>query len=886
MLKTEAIKAFLTDKTEPDLAALYNHDMEVQINVSQKGGTQISQESGYQGRTWRGFTDGEITWKPFRIPWNARTTPEFTDSTLMFDLGKYAEGIGMTGWNWKRQQSIWVAYDFDSIIGHSDSHHKVLTSEELSKLQEKVSNIPWVTIRKSTGGMGLHIYIFLKNVKTVNHTEHAAVARAILGRLSAETGLDLHSQVDTCGGNMWVWHKKKTDNGLKLVKKGEVLDKVPVNWRDHLDVIVGKRRKNLPSYIENDDMDVFEQLCAQRPKIKLDKTHEKLLDYLENQNAQWWWDADHWMLVAHTSDLAKAHKDLGFRGVFSTIATGKNKGADHNCFCYPLTKPQGAWTVRRYSQGTGESDSWSQDGKGWTNCYLNKNTTLEMAADLNSGVEDEKGFFHFPTVEDAKKAAKILGSEFDFPDNRPLAFKRHKDGRLIIHAEAKESDSAIKGWRKDKKKWIKILHTEIEQKPNIEVQEYSDMVRHLLTNKLDAGWSYKVESGWVFESRQNIQLALTSLGLVPPEVNKVLGDAINLPWYIVNEPFQSEYFGDRKWNKDGAQLAYTPQIDGPFIHPTWDKILTHVGSGLDEVIKANEWCQEVGIQTGGDYLRVWAASLFQFPKKKLPYLFFYSDEQKTGKTTFHERLGSLMTKGYMDCSAALTSTSGFNAELLNAVLCRIEETDLRKSTMAKNRIKNWVTAKDMSHHKKGDTPYMVTNCTHYVQCGNKISECPIFDGDTRITLCEVPLIKEFIHDDDLVAQCEKEAPAFLATLLNLEIPASKDPRLNLLVIDTGIKEQAQEENRNELELFLKEQTREVAGSTILYADLYIKFQNWLDPGETHEWTKPRMGKKLPTRFPKGRVMTRGAQFYVGNIAWILDEVEPEKRLVLKEGKLV
>ncbi len=328
MLKTEAIKSFLTDKTEPDLAGLYSHDMEVQINVSPKDGKQISQESGYNGRTWRGFTDGETTWKPFRIPWNARSEPEYNDSKLMFDLGKYAEGIGMTGWNWAKKESIWVAYDFDSIIGHSDSHNKVLTEEELNNLKNKVGNIPWVTTRRSTGGIGLHIYIFLKNITTVNHTEHAAVARAVLGRLSAETGLDLHSQVDTCGGNMWVWHEKKTENGLKLLKKGGILDKIPVNWRDHLSVISGKRRKNLPSYIANDEMDVFEKLCSQRPKIKLDKIHEKLLKWLENQNAQWWWDTDHWMLVAHTSDLVKAHKDLGFKGIFSTIATAVTGNSD------------------------------------------------------------------------------------------------------------------------------------------------------------------------------------------------------------------------------------------------------------------------------------------------------------------------------------------------------------------------------------------------------------------------------------------------------------------------------------------------------------------------------------------------------------------------------
>lgn len=890
MLKTEAIKKFLTDKTEPDLAALYSYSMEVQVNVAQAGGTQISEESGYSGRIWRGFTDGEMTWKPFRIPWNARSTPEYKDSSLAFDLGKCAEGIGMTGWNWVQKKSIWVAYDFDSIVGHSDSHSKTLTDDELNDLKIKVQDIPWVSVRKSTGGNGLHLYVFLKDVKTENHTEHAAVARAVLGRISAETGLDLMAQVDTCGGNMWVWHLKKAGtDGLKLIKKGSLLDKIPLNWRDHLSVITGKRRKNLPDYIEPDSMDVFEQLCAQRPKIKLDKQHKDLLTYLKESNAQWWWDQDHWMLVCHTSDLARAHKKLGFRGDFTTVAEGKEEN-DHNCFCYPLTKPAGAWVVRRYSQGSGEADTWTQDGKGWTYCYLNKFVTIEAAANTYNGIEDEKGFFHFDNVENASKAARLIGSDakIEFPSDRPVAFKRHKDGRLIIHADVDSSDININGWRKDKKSWVKIANADLEKSADIEVQEYSNMVRHLITNGIDAGWSYQVEIGWVEESLKNIQLALASLGLIPAEISKVIGDAVNLPWLLVNEPFQPEYVGDRQWNKNGAQLAYTPQLEGPFNHPTWDKILNHVGSGLTHSIEDDEWCKSVGILTGGDYLRVWVASLFQSPKKKLPYLFFYSEAQKTGKSTFHEMLGLLMTKGYADASAALTSTSGFNAELLNAILCRIEETDLQQNKQAKNRIKNWITAKEMSYHEKGKTPYLVTNYTHYIQCGNVITECPVFDGDTRINICEVPLLESnsLIPQEELELLCRKEAPAFMATLMNLDIPISKDPRLNLPIIDTSIKEQAQQDNRSTLETFLQETVNEVPGSTILYSDLWNNFQNWIDPNELHNWTQIKFGKRLPTRFPKGRDMTRGAKFYIGNIAWVKEKVEPGKKLRLQGGRLV
>lgn len=860
--------------------------MEVQINVSQAGGKQISQESGYSGRIWRGFTDGETTWKPFRIPWNAMTSPEFTDSNMSFDLGKYAEGIGMTGWNWVKKQSIWVAYDFDSIIGHSGN--KVMTGDELNELRNKVQSIPWITTRHSTGGVGLHLYVFLNNVKTENHTEHAAVARSVLGRISAETGLDLQAQVDTCGGNMWVWHTKKQDtNGLSLIKQGTKLDKIPVNWKDHLDVITGKRRKNLPGYIESEDMDIFEQLCAQRPKIKLDKNHKQLLAYLKDSKAQWWWDSDHWMLVCHTNDLAKAHKALGFRGIFNTQSTGKDDG-DHNCFCYPLTKPLGAWVVRRYSKGAGETDSWNQDGKGWTYCHLNKHASIEEAAHVNNGVEDEKGFFHFTCVSDALKAAKLLGSEFeiDIPDDRPMSFKRHKDGRLIIHTEAQDADS-VKGWRKDKSNWVKIVNADIEINADLEVQEYANMVRHLLTNSIDAGWCYQVEVGWVSESLKNIQLALASLGLTTPEISKVIGDAVNLPWLLVNEPFQPEYMGDRKWNRDGAQLAFTPQLEGPFVHPTWDKILNHVGTGLNLVVSEDDWCKKVGIQTGGDYLRVWVASLFQSPKKKLPYLFFYSADQKTGKTTFHEMLGLLMTKGYGDASAALTSTSGFNAELLNAILCRIEETDLQQNKLAKNRIKNWITAKEMSYHEKGKTPYLVTNYTHYVQCGNIVTECPVFDGDTRITICEVPLLSagKLIPQEELEERCIKEAPAFMATLLGLEIPASKDPRLNLPVMDTGIKQQAQQDNRSTIDTFLNDVIKEVPGSMILYSDLWNKFQGWVDPNES--WTQIKFGKRLPTKFPKGRVMESGAKFFIGNMAWVTDkETKPGNKLRLQGGCLI
>ena len=150
MRKVEAIQAFLSKHTVPDLAALYSPTMEVQVNVAQLDGEPIQGE--YRGRNWLGFSDGLNTWKPFRIPYNAMTEPEYDlDSPMTFSLDQYAEGIGMTGWDWQNRVSRWVAFDFDAILGHSSRHTSKLSSRQLSEIQEQALKLPWVTVRHSVG---------------------------------------------------------------------------------------------------------------------------------------------------------------------------------------------------------------------------------------------------------------------------------------------------------------------------------------------------------------------------------------------------------------------------------------------------------------------------------------------------------------------------------------------------------------------------------------------------------------------------------------------------------------------------------------------------------------------------------------------------------------
>lgn len=892
--RTQAIKSVLLDSTWLDLAELYNHDMEVQVNVAQDGGQRV--EGEYQGRQWLAWTDGLSTWKSFRIPYKANSEPEYTDRPMTFDLARYVEGIGMTGWDWKNRLSRWVAYDFDAIVGHSDKHTSKLTDVELGTIQDVVSRVPWVTLRSSTSGKGLHLYVFLKEtVATRNHHEHAALARAILSQLTAITGYDFQNKVDVCGSNMWVWHRKMFDKetkeriGLRILKKGEPLNKIPDSWQSHLTVIQGKSKKTKPTFIPSGEIDLFDELTGQRAKTTLDSEHKKLLNYLEENNCRWWFDQDHWMLVTHTHDLARAHNELKMKGIFTTLATGSERGQDHNCFAYPLA--HGAWGVRRYSQGVKESETWEQDGRGWTKCILNRELELHTACRLFGGTEHPKGGYHFSTMEALTKAIVALGGELTYHSTynaRAGLIKPHKDDetKVIVMISATKDDMRenMVGWIQESKHWVRVVQIVVPVKLEVETANYDDIIRHLVTpDSIDCGWMLKAEGQWIDEPFTHIKAALDSMGYSGDEKKNIIGSNLFKPWRIVNLPFQSEYPGDRQWNRNAAQLRHTPSPE-PSDHKHWDMVLSHCGKGLDDACQKHEWCRQNGIIRGKEYLMCWIASLIKEPTQPLPYLFLFSLEQDTGKTIFHEAIELLLSRGYMRADASVSSNSGFNGELENTVFCVIEEMDLNASKTAYNRIKDWVTSRNILIHRKNATPYMAINTTHWVHCANEPQACPMFPGDTRITMIQVPPLtpEEKIPKRELLKLLEKEAPDFLASLMRLEIPPSND-RLNIPVLNTEEKFAAQSSNETMLQRFLREKCYEIPGAMVSFADFYAAFQNELllsSPKQMQEYTKMRVTLELPAKYPKGK-LTTDPNIHIGNLT--LDPSHIPTKPYVKDG---
>jgi hypothetical protein len=884
-LRTEAIQAFLSRKTHKDLSELYGHNMECQVNVLPLDGERAERE--YMGNKYYVWTDGINTWKAFRIPRNASTEPEYTDVPMSYDLETYAEAIGLTGWDWENKVSCWVAFDFDAIIGHSDAHSNKLTEDELLEIQHAVEDIPWVSIRKSTGGRGLHLYVFLNNIPTRNHNEHAALARAILGKMAFLTGKNLEAKVDVCGGNMWIWHRKMTieNDGLRLVQDGTVMpaSEVPQNWRDHISVVSRKRNHATPSEIEesSDSLSFFEQLARGHQHIQLDDKHRELIEFVKNVGGYAEWNTDRHMLVAHTYDLQQAHDALSFRGYFKTLSTGRDRGHDWNCFCFPMVN--GEWSVRRFTRGIQEADSWSTDASGWTYCYLNRDMTLAEAARACGGVETNKlGVFEFKEAETASRAAQLIGVIMKYHpgySTRKTRLSIEKDGRLLVDMDGDTGDlgDQMQGWHSTGKKWTKRYQFQEIREPEIISPVLDDIIRHVVTpNNEGSIWVANTSCGWVNEPKTDIRDFLNFKGVSNKESASIIGGSINMNWRLVNLPFDAEFPGDRRWNRYGAKLAFDPSDKDELYHPTWDLVLDHCGSGLDEAIKNDSWCRDNGVTTGSQYLLLWTAGLFQRPFSQIPYLFLYGD-QNSGKSTFHEALSLLMTKGYQMADQALISQSHFNGELQGAVLCVVEEVNLQQNKQAYDRIKNWVTAKTIQIHTKRETPYDIPNTTHWIQCANDPKYCPVNMGDTRIVMINVPELQHEIPKDTLLKNLKKEAPDFLAHVMRKEIPPSGS-RLLVPVVDTYEKTLAQQRSQTPVEKYICEKCVVSDGHAINFDEFYGHIRGWFEEEGFDVLSKQNVEVMLPSKLPKGRLQAGLIQgdtrIYLGNVRWADEESEP------------
>lgn len=856
---SEALYSFLQARKTPansDLVDRCSISMEIQVNVIAGDGEPVAGKKS----TW---TNGSDTWHSIRIPKNAATDPTWEDYRIGYPFDLYAEGIGMTGWDWKARVSRHFGYDFDALTGHAQGIG--IDDGQLAKVKQAACALPYVEVRRSTGGKGIHLYVYLDEagIPTANHTEHAALARCILGMMSAECGFDFASAIDACGHVMWIWHRKMSveNHGLEIIKPAtKQLSEadLPANWRDHIEVVRGRRSKIRVNEIAEEHQDPFEALASSRRIIPLDDSHKAQIEALMRSGATTLWVADHHLLQTHTVALRDLLNDpveskaLKLVGVFDTNSEGRDKGTP-NCFLFPL--PNGAWRVYRFSPGINEKNTWTQDGQGWTTCYFNRYPDLATACTLFDGVERKEGGYVFSSPDKAIQAAKALGENIVLPktDGRKITLDAHKDGRLIVEIErTKEDRGPLEGWDDKRGKYVKIFKVKADpaEEDKLDFNEFDKIVRAVKTTAAEhSGWMIKEEGKeWTRNPTANVKMFLQSQKIPKDEAEQIMGGAVGRSWKLVNLPFREEYPGGRQWNLDAAQFRVKPAEladDEVPRHPHWDMIFEHIGHELTPVLRELPWAIAANLRTGADYLRAWVACAFRDPFQPLPYLFFFGPEG-SGKSIFYESLQRLVTKGVVKAERSLTSE--FNYELAGAIICAVEEVDIAKAHGAHAKIKEYSTGRTILIRRMRHDCFALPNTTHWVQTANKRESCPVFPGDTRITAVYVGdlLEEQKIAKPKMEAFLDQEAAHFLHTLMHLELPPVLD-RLRLPVVTTASKRQAEEDNQTYLEQFIAECCEQTPERHTRFSEFYDRFQQWLPANEKHVWTKRHTGIHLPVR---------------------------------------
>lgn len=831
--------------------------LELQLLVSPEGGSLVEG----QRNTW---TDGEETWQNIRIPKNPGNEAYFKEYELSFLLERHWLALGTTGWDWINKRSLGLGFDFDSAKGHASG----LEPAQLDEINQRACHLDYVEAHKSKSGHGVHLWIFFKDSPVVaNHNEHAAIARALLGKMSADAEFDFQSRLDTCGSVLWTAHRDTAPSGFESIKRAERLltsEDIPSNWRDHLDVVTHKISKVRVLGINDDGTEVADDslssMVAAKTKTTLDAQHKAIIEALELVTTAYW-IPDHHLLQTHTAALKQIHEQLGLRGFFDTLSSGTDLSKP-NCFCIP--EPDGVFKVYRFGKGTPEHQLWQQDG-GWTQCYYNRPPRLVDAAVAFGGIENT-GAYYFTDTKQAEDVVKALGAKLLLPDGnkyegRPTILRRNKDGRLIVELEQWEGDTNFKDWLSKKKKWVKIFNINVDINEQEDYTRFDAVIRSVKTvANIDAGWRINDKLCWVRHPSENVKHALKAIDQ-DTDISIAMGYAVLRQWTLVNIPFAEEYPGGRQWNLGAPQLKFKPTDEEPY-HPYWDRILTHCGSELNSHVSKLKWCKEWGIFSGKDYLTAWIACLIRYPFEPLPYLFLYGD-QNQGKSILHEAITLLMTRGVEKADRALTNQNDFNGELANAVLAVVDEVNVTKAGSAVyEKIKDWTTSRYISIHSKGVQVYQQRNCLHFIQTANYRDHCPVFPGDTRIVVMYVPPLIEEIPKFKLLELLIAEAPHFMATLMHLPLPDSMT-RLRLPVIETASKAQEAATNRTALDIFL-DTYYQVPGEKIEFGDFFLKFSTTLTSSEMAAWPRRRVQMAVSNLFSVGS--DEEGVLWIGNLS--------------------
>ena len=643
-----------------------------------------------------GLPDIESTYK-IRLPLN----PSFPDKPLGYDLSKYTERLGVSGWDYVNQLSIFGGCDYDA---KGEAHAVGLTEDKLREIWDAAVSSGYFTIVLSRNNEfantdtpwkdGFHLYLkFRIPFPAAERHDHKNNVLAAFRTVGQEVGFDFLEHADHKGDILFVYHWRKKPGTLEPVQFAE--KDVDVD-----ESLVEKRKA--PKENASDEFD-------------LSPAQQQFLDYCVANQATY----TDGRLQVHTLVVANYLNENGLPEGFETFATGK-EGTAPNAYGY--FEPDGIrFKLYRWGDNRGNpsmEESWPDPDEGqMPHETIQLVHTFDSAFQHVGGTRSDNGAYTL-SYEKAKLAFQLLGITLpELPDDRNVSVALTK-GSLVVETR-RNKDESFEGWAyKDGKingrTWQYVCPYKEQNSSTFNLDECA---RFLVTPEgVQIGWSTKHEEGvWGSIAKGNLEDKLVSnFGINGSELSKFMGDLAAKPWFVVTEPFHDEYLPNRRWNRNAPQLAFKPTSeDRPLVHPHWDRVLNHLGKGLDDAVSQDDWCQRHEVRSGAEYLFLFIASLFRNPKQSLPYLHLFSEpklgrrNQNAGKSSLAMAIELLMTKGSVDVYGALTEK--FNGQLEGAILGRIEEHNLERRAYLKvserykqGRLARWCILDFFGVHERED----------------------------------------------------------------------------------------------------------------------------------------------------------------------------------------
>jgi hypothetical protein len=688
---------------------------------------------------------------------------------------------GSRGWLWAQKKMLYIGIDIDL---RGDGHAKGvgISEADMAEAQRVLSTVPYVELRRSTSGQGLHAraWLDLNTSPTVETSKQIGpLGKQLWEKICQDTGSELLARKNTpdkLGCNLWFASRNAGENGFELLSAQKHL----LDWATVVPADLD------PTEIVQDwESDGF-------TRVPLDADHKLHIATIRGAV----WDSSLHMLRAHTVEWAALHKHLNLRGVFATNSPGRNT-SHPNSFAFPLR--DGAWIV--YAWAGSEAPTWShKDAKPFT--YFNKVLTLDEASRMY-GASMRASTYSFP------EAKSIADMALHFPGTTLPTLTPEAPARIKVNGTRLTLGTkpvASKPWEYTP---LRIVGLGKDANP---VDELGPLVRCLHNEDDDPlGWAVYIADAqrWVGKNVGSIDACLQALGAPP----KSKGPLEMKPWTLVSRPFEPEYpDGLRLWNCKSAQLKHAPiEHDDPDgRHPLWNMLLNHFAGSLDKPLK------ELGntlLPDGRTYIMAWFAYIIRNPRQRLPYLFAHGS-QDCGKSTVPEAFERTILDGGV-CSGERAVKSEFNAQLDGSVLVVCD--DVRFSDKDAQALKDLVTAPKLKIRRMRCDEFQVTNYTHWVHLGNNLDDCPQFPGDRRIVDFAVPALASRLNKEQLMQNLDKEGPYFTYTLLNMQL--SNEGRLGLPLVETESKQLIMEANVSDSLRFLREETIPSKDSEIRLTDL-------------------------------------------------------------------